>query len=659
MTHISSTPTSSAQSAGSVESSRNPIFSISSLSRYPAMPAVLATSEYLTLPSSSFFGRTWEIFKSHKWKCIAACSATAAVIYVSRKIYLQAKELHQLLDAATSPIPDYLMHSDDESSIDTQNVNTPLTEEQRRQEDLLLQFSIGNSPQWKMVLHFYRNQHASDVTVERLIDSVAVNVLGRFNIQYFTTQLRDNHTGLTPAEKDSYFREVKLLVFGRFFVTINVIAALLLLHRLQINFIGGKTMKQRLTGPDTGGSDRKSPWWDDIWTGKADVEKDSTDSLEELSYAYLSSSQRVCSAESLDMFVEIVTGVVVRIIGDVEPQRVVDVRTFYKLMSRVQSEVNTKLFETLRTEHSTELRHTVDSSQGTSMDEEGEDTEPTAGSLRIVSLLLPESSDQSRASAHKDVGDASSMERSLQSQISLCNLNASVFDRQWLSAEGVKTVESHLDVTRDYIESPNFREVYEVTTDTFVREMVDLVMDKMLPAGLPKNSKLNIPRPVVPASYDVQSEAGADGAEMPANVENHGKATSQGEGQESNGCSVDSPDRESSADNVASGGDRSKGEFLLARTLGRVCHVSEALMFSETSCCHGFITAFANLPETRQFCEDIFFSGGLEAEEESDILRSSRGIMKCICKMKGIEETLRRLDFGAEEYGRKIRSMEH
>eukprot|EP00386_Alphamonas_edax_P011799 GDKI01037133.1.p1 GENE.GDKI01037133.1~~GDKI01037133.1.p1 ORF type:complete len:379 (+),score=80.64 GDKI01037133.1:47-1183(+) len=197
--------------------------------------------------------KAWNWTKQNKGKVIVGGLIVGGLAYVGRKLYLKAKELNDLI-----------------------NNQIPSAE-------LLQQLSLGQSQEWKMNLHFQRNQKVADVTVKKTLQRAKAALFKLYEIDEITNILRDQSTTLTPEQKGQHFNRIKVQCISRAVAASYVVHILLLLHRIEINLIG----RQMFT----------------------DQQADSASKRHEENYAFLSST-RYIQEEGLIHLVEAVTAAV-------------------------------------------------------------------------------------------------------------------------------------------------------------------------------------------------------------------------------------------------------------------------------------------------------------------------------------------------------------
>eukprot|EP00922_Rhytidocystis_sp_ex-Travisia-forbesii_P002208 GHVS01003189.1.p1 GENE.GHVS01003189.1~~GHVS01003189.1.p1 ORF type:complete len:453 (+),score=101.76 GHVS01003189.1:333-1691(+) len=221
------------------------------------------------------------------------------------------------------------------------NCGEELGEEELR--NLLVQLGIGCSEEWKTTIQFCRNQKLSDITASQRFHSVVhPQLLGLHDVDYFLVQLRDNPAGLTPVERESYFKGLQLLTFSRFVVVVVAAALNLLIHRVQINFIGRQLFAQK------GGGEQL-----------------------ELNYAYLSSTQAFVGR--LQVLAKAVDTNVGEALSGVMPESVFTMDRLQGMISWMSMKVVEELYK----------------------------PDPTRGdSLQIVSVMLPEKEQTSSSCVH-------------------------------------------------------------------------------------------------------------------------------------------------------------------------------------------------------------------------------------------------------------------
>lgn len=531
----------------------------SSFASYLISPISSTSSGSLKSSSGNHRG----VLSRHRWKFIGGATLLGVVGYNVYLVFLELQNIRHFIQQAAGLVDsEEEQEEDDDQDSDTEHVRLtkkrgkPDNKNQQRsigwsglnrkeEEKLLVQFGIANSDEWKMSLHFHRNQNISDITAARHIERLRPELLSQYKLEYFTNQLRDNSDGLTLAEREAYFNQMKLLTFGRYFYSMFFVLLILLAFRFQINFIG-KNMFHAAVG-----------------RGGRKENHDREDTAEELNYAYLSAGYFMLMSEaSRDHLRSIVDANVVEHFDTVPPGAVLTLDDLHELMRAVVAGIACDLFK------------------------EG----------GIVAIVLPD---------QPSLEPAESIEGKV-------GLYKDIFDGEWLSEAGLQTVNWWLDYTRDYVESFPFRAVFVDAADVFLSQSLELVAAKVLPE----------------VSWKPKNEACEPGFRTYL----QGKA------------------------------DSSKGEFLLARTMGRMCKISEGLLMTKGDVHQAFVKRFGSSQIVKTFCEDVYFAdvflqldadirgqaedSGKRVVAQTEKARAERQAIQEIYNIKGVRELIDQMDFG-------------
>ncbi|CEM40076.1 unnamed protein product [Vitrella brassicaformis CCMP3155] len=232
----------------------------------------------------------WNWAKKHRRKIIVGAVVVGGAIYIGRKLYRRARaSLDDLLNS------DHLKN------------------------DLLRQISLGRSAEWKMTLHYQRNQKVSDMTVKKNLENLRTKLFELFEINDLTQTLRDNSHQLSPDQKSAYFNQIKIQCLSRAVSSLYALHLLLLLHRLEINIIG----KQMF------GDDRR-----------AGTEQEKA---HDENYAFLSSTRYIQEAEGLRVIVKGVTRAVEACAGELQPQHELSLEELLTLLKDIASKADVEL----------------------------------------------------------------------------------------------------------------------------------------------------------------------------------------------------------------------------------------------------------------------------------------------------------------------------
>nr|AND95587.1 Peroxisome biogenesis factor 3 [Chromera velia] len=228
-----------------------------------------------------WLSRAWGFVKRHKYKFIIG-GALVGGAYVIRKFWIKTTELHKLL---------------------ANNISNA---------ELLQQLTLGRSREWKMNLHFQRNQHVADDTVKKGLVRVRANLFKLFCIDQVTVKLREQSNRLSPEEKAALFDQIKIECVSRTLASVYVLHLLLLLHRLEINIIGRQMFSEEDGKPH------------------------------EQNYAFLSST-RYIQEEGLGPLVEVINTAVQRHLQRLSPQDSTNLEELTGIMREICQEIDTQI----------------------------------------------------------------------------------------------------------------------------------------------------------------------------------------------------------------------------------------------------------------------------------------------------------------------------
>eukprot|EP00922_Rhytidocystis_sp_ex-Travisia-forbesii_P037960 GHVS01056521.1.p1 GENE.GHVS01056521.1~~GHVS01056521.1.p1 ORF type:complete len:696 (-),score=175.75 GHVS01056521.1:99-2186(-) len=550
-------------------------------------------------PSSRYFHhhrRVCRFLRRHKWKTIALLSSAGISFLLLSALKRRLRHFREVFDNETTT-SSFLIPA--AAALITGVDQTTIIDDQTTTDDnLLVQLGIGSSREWKITLYFCRNQQLSDSTASTLLtNKLRPHLLALDNVDYYLAQLRDNPTGLAPAEKEAYFKELQALTFARFVLVVVSAALTLLGHRLEVNFIG-RQMFDRLEHKQQEEQEEEDS---ERGEGRRSVLPDAN---VETNYAYLTSTQTFMSPSSpppallcgLPLLAQIVNIQVRKTLNGAVPESVFSMDRLRGMVGCMVSQVIYELYK----QNNTGL--------------------VVVDELQIVSVMLPEQQEQLDAVAG----------------VPTTTTTSSSYDGKYLCPVGVCIVDSYLSVTRDYLESPLFRSSLTATTQMFCHLSMQLLAEKLAPKWKPPHPMFVMPQaPKTPNTPQPNTPQPPHTPQPPPNTpqpppntpptpQAHRhvvKRVASPELLPPSSCSVVPPPVSSNIWAIratttttdmqpwmSSRADAGRGEFLLARCLGRLCHIAGEAVSPSSGCHDGWMKEFTEIEEVKELSRVVYFA---------------------------------------------------